>query len=86
MSASAPIACRLGLTATPERADGQEVLLASLIGPIVYRKEIRSAGRRLPGGYRTERLYVELTPDEQEAYARARPVQAVLRRPRHQHG
>src|SRR5262245_21083727 len=29
---------RLGLTATPERADGQEVLLPELIGPIVYRR------------------------------------------------
>ena len=32
---------RLGLTATPERADGQEALLPELIGPQVYRREIK---------------------------------------------
>src|SRR5262249_37062017 len=32
---------RLGLTATPERTDGQEVMLTTLIGPIVYRREIK---------------------------------------------
>src|SRR6516225_9896530 len=31
---------RLGLTATPERADGRHDLLPELIGPIVYRREI----------------------------------------------
>src|SRR2546421_971124 len=30
---------RLGLTATPERADGEERALEHLIGPIVYRRE-----------------------------------------------
>src|SRR5207302_11119683 len=32
---------RLGLTATPERADGAEALLPALIGPIVHRREIK---------------------------------------------
>ncbi|HVS40584.1 MAG TPA: DEAD/DEAH box helicase family protein, partial [Gemmataceae bacterium] len=32
---------RLGLTATPERTDGQEGMLDALIGPIVYRREIK---------------------------------------------
>src|SRR5204862_2759488 len=31
---------RLGLTATPERADGQEALLPELIGPLVLRREV----------------------------------------------
>src|SRR5262249_15575388 len=30
-----------GLPATPERTDGQEFLLDELIGPVVYRREIR---------------------------------------------
>src|SRR5207302_2533414 len=32
---------RLGLTATPERADGAEAVLPELIGPIVFRREIK---------------------------------------------
>ena len=31
---------RLGLTATPERADGRDADLTELFGPIVYRKDI----------------------------------------------
>ena len=39
----------LGLTATPERADGRQSELESLVGPIVYRKEIAiSRGPILP--------------------------------------
>jgi superfamily II DNA or RNA helicase len=63
---------RLGLTATPERADGQEVLLPELIGPVVYRREIRQLAGDFLAEYRTERLYVELAADEQERYRRAR--------------
>ena len=58
---------RLGLTATPERADGQESVYPGLIGPIVYRKEIRELGIFL-AEYRTERVYVDLTPEELEHY------------------
>ncbi len=63
---------RLGLTATPERADGQEVLLAELIGPIVYRREIKQLAGDFLAEYRTERRYVDLSPDEQERYRHAR--------------
>jgi superfamily II DNA or RNA helicase len=63
---------RLGLTATPERADGQETLLPELIGPIVYRKEIKQLAGDYLAEYRTERLYVELSPAEQERYQQAR--------------
>jgi superfamily II DNA or RNA helicase len=63
---------RLGLTATPERADGQEVLLSELIGPIVYRKEIKQLAGDYLAEYRAERLYVELSPQEQERYRQAR--------------
>jgi superfamily II DNA or RNA helicase len=63
---------RLGLTATPERADGQEALLPELIGPIVYRKEIKQLAGDYLAGYRTQRVYVELSADEQERYRLAR--------------
>jgi superfamily II DNA or RNA helicase len=63
---------RLGLTATPDRADGQEVLLPELIGPIVYRREIKQLTGEFLAEYRTERLYVELSAEEQKRYLAAR--------------
>src|SRR5262249_45380802 len=73
MSAIGSIApFRLGLTATPGRADGQEVLLGELIGPTVYRREIRQLAGDFLAEYRVERLTVNLAPAEQERYLRAR--------------
>jgi superfamily II DNA or RNA helicase len=63
---------RLGLTATPERADGQEFLLPELIGPLVYRREIKQLAGDFLAEYHTERIYVDLPPDEQERYRIAR--------------
>ncbi|HMF14208.1 MAG TPA: DEAD/DEAH box helicase family protein [Gemmataceae bacterium] len=63
---------RLGLTATPERADGQEMLLPELIGPIVYRKEIKQLSGDYLATYKARRVYVELPPEEQERYRQAR--------------
>jgi superfamily II DNA or RNA helicase len=65
---------RLGLTATPERVDGQDALLPELIGPIVYRREIRQLAGEFLAEYRTERRYVDLSPAEQEQYQKAREV------------
>jgi superfamily II DNA or RNA helicase len=65
---------RLGLTATPERQDGQEVLLEGLVGPIVYRREIKELAGDFLAEYRAERLYVELSAEEQEKYRKAREV------------
>jgi superfamily II DNA or RNA helicase len=65
---------RLGLTATPERADGGEALLPELIGPVVYRREIRQLAGDFLAEYRAQRLYVELTAEETERYQRAREV------------
>jgi superfamily II DNA or RNA helicase len=73
MSAIGSIApFRLGLTATLERADGQETLLPGLIGPIVYRREIKQLAGDYLAGYRVERLSVNLSPQDQERYVRAR--------------
>jgi superfamily II DNA or RNA helicase len=65
---------RLGLTATPERTDGQEALLPELIGPIVYRKEIKELAGLVLADYQIERLYVELSTEEAEQYRLAREV------------
>jgi superfamily II DNA or RNA helicase len=65
---------RLGLTATPERADGQETLLEELIGPIVYRREIKELAGDYLADYRAERLYVELSAEEEARYRQAREV------------
>jgi superfamily II DNA or RNA helicase len=65
---------RLGLTATPERTDGQEGMLTGLIGPIVYRREIRELAGDFLAEYRAERLYVELSAEERERYQKAREI------------
>jgi superfamily II DNA or RNA helicase len=65
---------RLGLTATPERADGMDILLDSLIGPVVYRREIRELSGDFLAEYRTERVYIDLSAEEQEQYRVAREV------------
>jgi superfamily II DNA or RNA helicase len=76
--AEAAVGClapfRLGLTATPERQDGADALLPELIGPIVYRKEIRQLSGDYLAEYRTERVYVDLTPDEAERYRECREI------------
>jgi superfamily II DNA or RNA helicase len=63
---------RLGLTATPERTDGQEFVLTELIGPVVYRREIKELAGDFLAEYRAERLYVELSAEEAERYRQAR--------------
>ncbi|MBK8901295.1 MAG: DEAD/DEAH box helicase [Anaerolineaceae bacterium] len=63
---------RLGLTATyPEEAsDGQlrVALLDELVGPVVYRKHIDDLTGEQLAEYRTERIRIDLTPDERAAY------------------
>src|SRR6266850_1079600 len=63
---------RLGLTATPERADGRHVLLDELIGPQVYAKGIKELAGDYLADYVVERIKVTLTPAEEEEYRRAR--------------
>jgi superfamily II DNA or RNA helicase len=63
---------RLGLTATPERADGQEMRYPELIGPIVYRREIKELSGDFLAEYRTEKVFVSLSKEEQERYLNAR--------------
>lgn len=62
---------RLGLTATPERADGGELMFPDLIGPISYRLDITDAGDHL-APYETRRMYIDLTAEEAETYRSCR--------------
>ncbi len=63
---------RLGLTATPERADGMHVLLDDLIGPEVHRSHIAELEGNFLANYQAEVLEVALDPDEQAAYTENR--------------
>jgi superfamily II DNA or RNA helicase len=63
---------RLGLTATPERSDGGEALLEGLVGPTVYRREIKELAGDYLAEYRAERLYVELSAEDEARYRQAR--------------
>lgn len=65
---------RLGLTATPERTDGGEELLETLIGPIVYRRHAKELAGEYLADYSVYRVTVELTPEEREAYDRERGI------------
>ena len=63
---------RLGLTATPERADGRHVLLEELIGSWAYTKGIKELAGEYLADYVVERIKVTLSPEEEEEYRRAR--------------
>ena len=63
---------RLGLTATPERADGKEDDLADLVGPIVYRKSIKELSGDVLANYEIETIQVGMTPEDKERYDEAR--------------
>lgn len=59
---------RLGLTATPERTDGQEADLYDLLGPLCFRGEITELEGTYLAPYELERVPVVLDPDERAAY------------------
>jgi len=65
---------RLGLTATPERADGRDALLAELVGPMVYRKDILELSGNYLAEYDTERITVSLGAEERAEYAAERKI------------
>ncbi len=65
---------RLGLTATPERADDGHYKYPRLIGPIVYRQEIKQLAGDYLSDYQTVVLTVKLTEQELEAYQRERSL------------
>lgn len=65
---------RLGLTATPERADNAHHHLDQLIGPIVYRREISQLRGAYLAEYTVTTLLAHLTDDERARYERAREI------------
>lgn len=65
---------RLGLTATPERTDGRESDSASLVGPIVYRKDIVELSGDYLAEYETVRVAVDLSAEERAQYDEARSI------------
>jgi superfamily II DNA or RNA helicase len=65
---------RLGLTATPERADGLHQLLDDLLGPVVFRREIHQLAGEFLADYRIERIDVDLTPEEERHYNHHRGI------------
>jgi superfamily II DNA or RNA helicase len=65
---------RLGLTATPERTDGQEALLTELVGPIAYRVQITELSGEYLAEYDTEKVVVELSEQERFEYDEARQL------------
>lgn len=65
---------RLGLTATPERADGLDAALSKLVGPTVYRRDIGELAGEYLAEYDTERIEVELTPEEREEHDAERAI------------
>jgi superfamily II DNA or RNA helicase len=65
---------RLGLTATPERADMAHTRLDDLIGPTVYRREITQLKGHYLADYRVMTLYVHLSEEERTRYEQAREL------------
>ena len=63
---------RLGLSATPERPDGDDAVLDRLVGPIVYRREIGELSGEFLAEYRTELITVALSDADRQAYEEAR--------------
>jgi superfamily II DNA or RNA helicase len=59
---------RLGLSATPERADGRERLLDELIGPVVYEEDLAQARGRTVADYVIVRVPIYLTDEEQAEF------------------
>lgn len=63
---------RLGLTATPERADGRHTAYDELVGPVVYRRDIGDLAGEYLAPYDVERLEVPLSPEERARWTAAR--------------
>ncbi len=78
---------RLGLTATPERADGRDRLLTELIGPFVYEERVPQARGRTLAHYAIVRVPIYLTEAEQAEFDRlSRRIRAYVARRRREDG
>lgn len=63
-----PAPYRLGLTATPERADDLHMLLPELVGPVVYRMAVSEAAGRYLAEFDVEVVKVGLSEEEMARY------------------
>jgi len=59
---------RLGLSATPWRADGRDGMLAELIGPVVYDEDLAQARGRTVADYVIVRVPIYLPEEEQAEF------------------
>jgi len=59
---------RMGLTATFERSDERHALLPPLVGDLVYSVGVEELAGEHLSPYSYEKIYVELTPEEQRVY------------------
>ncbi len=71
---------RLGLTATPDRADGNDSLLENLVGKFVYRLEAQELAGEYLADYVVERIEVDLSEEERTAYGRERAIYTNFKR------
>jgi len=60
--------CRMGLTATYERGDQRHELLPPLVGDVVYTARVGELAGKHLSPYTHQKIYVELTREEQKAY------------------
>ena len=63
-----PAPHRLGLTATPERADDLHMLLPELVGPVVYRMAVSEAAGKYLAEFDVEVVKVGLSEEEMKRY------------------
>ena len=71
---------RLGLTATPDRADGNDSLLENLVGKFVYRLEAQEIAGEFLADYTIEKIEVDLSETERESYQKERQIYMDFRR------
>jgi superfamily II DNA or RNA helicase len=71
---------RLGLSATPDRADGGENELEKLIGKFVYRLEAQELAGEYLADYTVERVEVDLSERERIAYQNERAIYTDFKR------
>jgi superfamily II DNA or RNA helicase len=65
---------RLGLSATPEREDGRDMLLDELVGRRVYQRDILDLSGSYLAEFETVRLSVELAAEQRDQYESERAI------------
>ncbi len=78
---------RLGLTATPWRADGRDRMLADLIGPFAYQEKISEARGKTLADYSIVRVPIYLSEEEQAEFDElSRKIRSYVARRRREEG